>query len=175
MALCGAGALWLSAVGADSGYGAVLPGSLVLGAGVGVTLSAPSAAGLRALDSAYSGEASGIINVVRYVTAALVVSAGTLVFLGRGAGRLGAVLLDSGVARPDTATADRLLSGAALPTGGAAGSATAEAFRRATAAGLAHGFASVMFRLGVISLGAIPLWLWLMPAERSRRTPAGTR
>ncbi|MEU6211534.1 hypothetical protein ABZ891_16695 [Streptomyces sp. NPDC047023] len=152
---------------ADSGYGAVWPGSLVLGAGVGITLSAPSAAGLRALDSAFSGEAAGIINVVRYVTAALVVSAGTLVFLGEGAARLGAVLRGAGVAEPGTHTADRLLSGAAQPGGQAAGPAVREAFHRATAAGLAEGFSSVMLWLGVLALAAIPAWLVLMPG-RSR-------
>lgn len=73
------------------------------------------AVGLRALESAYSGEASGIIDVVRYVTAALVVSAGTLVFLGQGVGRLGAVPERAGVTRPGTAAADRLLWGAAVP------------------------------------------------------------
>ncbi|MEV7510903.1 MFS transporter [Streptomyces sp. NPDC090085] len=166
-ALCGAGALWLAGVDADSGYGAVWPGSLVLGAGVGITLSAPSAAGLRALDSAFSGEAAGIINVVRYVTAALVVSAGTLVFLGEGAARLGAVLRGAGVAEPGTHTADRLLSGAARPGGQAAGPAVREAFHRATAAGLAEGFSSVMLWLGVLALAAIPAWLVLMPG-RSR-------
>ncbi|MFD6972481.1 MFS transporter [Streptomyces sp. NPDC059979] len=172
LALSGAGALWLSGVGADTGYGAVLPGSLVLGAGVGITLSAPSAAGLRALESAYSGEASGIINVVRYVTAALVVSAGTLVFLGQGAGRLGAVLERAGATRPGTAAADRLLSGAAVPADQATDPALQEAFHRATAAGLAHGFSSVMFWLGVLSLAAIPLWLLMMPARRDQGAPA---
>ncbi|MGW6877154.1 MFS transporter [Streptomyces xanthophaeus] len=172
MALSGAGALWLSGVGADSGYGAVLPGSLVLGAGVGITLSAPSAAGLRALESAYAGEASGIINVVRYVTAALAVSAGSLVFLARGTARLGEVLREAGLAEPGTVAADRLLSGAVLPAEQAAGPLVREAFHRATAAGLAHGFAGVMFWLGVLSLAAIPLWLLLMPALRTDRQEA---
>ncbi|MFF4322640.1 MFS transporter [Streptomyces sp. NPDC001568] len=170
IALSGAGALWLSGVSGDSGYGAVLPGSLVLGAGVGITLSAPSAAGLRALDGGRAGEAAGIINVVRYVTAALAVSAGTLVFLTRGTARLTGVLRDAGVPGPGAAGADRLLSGAALPSGQPVGPAVREVFHRATAAGLAEGFASVMFWLGLLALAAIPLWLLLMPTSR----PAGT-
>ncbi|RSS81843.1 MFS transporter [Streptomyces sp. WAC06614] len=163
IALSGAGALWLSTVGPATGYGGILPGSLVLGVGVGSTLSAPSAAGLRALDSAHSGEASGIINVVRYVTAALVVSAGTLLFLGRGSAHLERVLRRTGAPAPTGATADRLLSGATLPTGRAADTATQEALHRATAAGLAEGFGSVMFWLGVLALAAVPLWLLLIP------------
>ncbi|MGW7025696.1 hypothetical protein ACWGFX_00620 [Streptomyces xanthophaeus] len=47
-----------------------------------------------------------------------------------------------------------------------------QAFHRATAAGLAHGFAGAMFWLGVLSLAAIPLWLLLMPALRTDRQEA---
>ncbi|GHI85176.1 hypothetical protein ACWGF3_01850 [Streptomyces xanthophaeus] len=106
------------------------------------------------------------------MTAALAVSAGSLVFLARGTARLGEVLREAGLAGPGTVAADRLLSGAVLPAGQAAGPLVRQAFHRATAAGLAHGFAGAMFWLGVLSLAAIPLWLLLMPALRTDRQEA---
>ncbi|MEU9105565.1 hypothetical protein AB0D54_14520 [Streptomyces xanthophaeus] len=135
-------------------------------------MSAPSAAGLRALGSAYAGEASGLIDVVRYVTAALAVSAGSLVFLARGTAELGEVLGETGPAGPGTVAADRLRSGAVLPAEQAAGPLVRDAFHQATAAGLAHGFAGVMLWLGVLSLAAIPLWLLLVPAVPTDRQEA---
>ncbi|MGW7312497.1 hypothetical protein [Streptomyces sp. NPDC054865] len=101
------------------------------------------------------------------MTAALAVSAGALVFLARGTDRLTGVLTEAGVAGPGAAGADRLLSGAALPSGQPVGPAVREVLHRATAAGLADGFASVMFWLGLLALAAIPLWLVLMPPSRS--------
>ncbi|EST34187.1 hypothetical protein N566_18755, partial [Streptomycetaceae bacterium MP113-05] len=84
----GVGALLLARTGAASGYADLWPGTAVLGVGVGITLSSPSAAGLRALPPEHAGEGAGLINVVRYLAAALVVSVGTLVFLAAGAERL---------------------------------------------------------------------------------------
>lgn len=139
---------------AASGSEAALVAGRVL-QGVGAAALMPSTMAVLRL------RASGIINVVRYVTAALAVSAGSLVFLARGIARVGEVLREAGLAGPGTVAADRLLSGAVLPAEQAAGPLVREAFHRATAAGLAHGFAGVMFSLGVLSLAAIPLWLLL--------------
>lgn len=161
-------AAWSSPCGAvvvaASGSEAALVAGRVL-QGVGAAALMPSTMAVLRL------RASGIINVVRYVTAALAVSAGSLVFLARGIARVGEVLREAGLAGPGTVAADRLLSGAVLPAEQAAGPLVREAFHRATAAGLAHGFAGVMFSLGVLSLAAIPLWL-LLPALRTDRQEA---
>ncbi len=54
--------------------------TLVAGVGVGMTFSTPSAAGLPAVPPDESGEASGIINIFRYLGASLVVAVGSLAF-----------------------------------------------------------------------------------------------
>ncbi|MEV6318364.1 MFS transporter [Streptomyces sp. NPDC051776] len=169
IALTGAGSLWLSKVGAHSGYDAIWPGTLVLGVGVGTTLSAPSAAGLGALAGTHAGEASGIINVARYVTAALVVSVGTLGFLAAGSERLNSSLDEAGTPRPGNTAVDQLLSGASRPAEHLLDEPHGQALRQATADALSHGFASVMFWLGVLALIATPLWLVLMGPSRGRR------
>lgn len=162
---CAAGAFLLSGVDAASGFGDLWPGTVVLGVGVGITLSAPSAAGLRALPSAHAGEGAGIVNVVRYLTAALVVSAGTLLFLSAGEEELNDRLDAAGVPRQDDARVDRLLTGvgerlAAVSQG--LGSAGREAVREGVAAGVSHGFAAVMLWLGALSLAGAVLWTLLL-------------
>ena len=58
--LLGAGGLLLGGLDARSEFGDIWWGSMILGVGVGVTFSAPSAAGLRAVGDDQAGEASGI-------------------------------------------------------------------------------------------------------------------
>src|SRR5919204_447426 len=53
--------------------------TLVAGIGVGMTFSTPSAAGLQAVPPEECGEASGIINIFRYVGASMLVIAVTSV------------------------------------------------------------------------------------------------
>jgi DHA2 family methylenomycin A resistance protein-like MFS transporter len=165
MLCCSGGAFWLAQVDGASRYGGLWPGTVVLGLGVGLTLSAPSAAGLRALPPANAGEGAGIINVVRYLTAALVVSAGTLVFLTEGGRRLNDHLDRAGVARQDDARIDGLLTGVgerldAVEPG--LGSTARHAVREGAAAGLAHGFASVMLGLAVLTLVGAVAWTLLL-------------
>lgn len=165
------GALLLARTDAGSGYADLWPATAVLGVGVGITLSAPSAAGLRALPSENAGEGAGLINVVRYLAAALVVSIGTLVFLATGAARLNERLAAAGVPRREDAEADRVLSGVgthltAVEAG--LGPAARQAVREAAAAGLAHGFAMVMLGLGALTALAVPAWLVLLRSEVRR-------
>jgi EmrB/QacA subfamily drug resistance transporter len=169
MLCCAAGAFWLAQVDAASGYGDVWPGTVVLGLGVGITLSAPSAAGLRALPSANAGEGAGIINVFRYLTAALVVSAGTLLFLTAGGERLNDRLDRAGVPRQDDVRIDRLLTGVGERLDSVEqglGPAARHAVREGAAAGLAHGFATVMLWLGILTLVGTVLWALLLRRPR---------
>ena len=103
----GVGALLLSRVDASSTYADIWWCSMILGVGVGVTFSAPSAAGLRAVDDENAGEASGIINVVRYVGATLVVTLGTVVFSTAGSSDLNRTLDSAGIARSRAGSARR--------------------------------------------------------------------
>ncbi|MDX2391592.1 hypothetical protein NJL88_16360 [Streptomyces sp. DK15] len=140
------------------------------GCGAPGTSAAADAARANPVAVTVVSGAALFLNAVRYVTAAMAVSAGTLVFLARGTDRPTGVLTEAGVAGPGAVGADRLLSGAALPSGQPVGPAVREVLHRATAAGLADGFAFVMFWLGLLAPAAIPLWLVLMPPSRSTAT-----
>ncbi|MFR9675107.1 MFS transporter [Streptomyces sp. TR06-5] len=172
----GIGALLLARVDAASGYAALWPGTTVIGLGVGITLSAPSAAGLRVLRPGNAGEGAGLINVVRYLAAALVVSLGSLVFLASGTGRLNAHLDAADVPRQDDAHVDRLLTGVGerlSEVDEGLGSAQQEAVREGAAAAVSHGFATVMLILAVVTLLSVPLWLVLLRMSERRSAADG--
>jgi MFS transporter, DHA2 family, methylenomycin A resistance protein len=165
LSLMGVGALLLSRVDVASSYADIWWGSMILGLGVGITFSAPSAAGLRAVPDENAGEASGIINVVRYVGAALVVALGTVVFSSAGSHDLNGALDGAGIPRLEQDRLDATLTGA--PAQVAAAERTLErrdgkAFRAGAAEGVAGGFAAVMLGLGIVSSASALAWLVLI-------------
>jgi EmrB/QacA subfamily drug resistance transporter len=66
--LCVSGALfWQSHLTVSSGYGALLPGFMLMGVGMGFVMSPMSLAAMNAVDRAKSGVASGILSMNRMV------------------------------------------------------------------------------------------------------------
>ncbi|MQA75573.1 MAG: hypothetical protein GEU88_14750 [Solirubrobacterales bacterium] len=165
----GAASLLLAGVDAGSGYGRLWWPLAIMGAGTGITFASPSAAGLRAIAVRQAGEASGIINVVRYLAAALVVAIGTVAFTEVGADDLNRRLDATRVVRLEDATLDRTL------TGGPGQLRAAEAgldprdrtaFRTAAGEGTVGGFGAVMLGLGLLALGATVPWIALIRPGR---------
>jgi MFS transporter, DHA2 family, methylenomycin A resistance protein len=174
LVLMGIGALLLSRVDASSTYADIWWCAMVLGVGVGITFSAPSAAGLRAVEGKNAGEASGIINVARYLAAALVVTLGTVLFAGAGSDDLNRRLDAGGVPRLEAERLDATLTGAPAQTTAVERTldrSDRAAFRAGAAEGVAGGFAAVMLALGIICLVSALGWLALMrgsPGQTSR-------
>jgi hypothetical protein len=142
---------------------------VIVGLGTGITFSAPSAAGLRALPPEHAGEASGIINVVRYVSAALVISLGTIVFVEVGSDELNKSLAKAGAGALEDDRLDAVLTGAPAEVSATEGSLKTDVrddFERGAAQGISHGFGTVMLVLGIIALASIPAWLILMRPAR---------
>ena len=169
LALLGAGGLLLSGVDAGSDYGDVWWGLLIVGIGSGITFSAPSAAGLRALPPERAGEASGIINVVRYVSAALVISLGTIIFTEVGSDELNRSLEKAGAGALERERLDAVLTGAPSQVTSAEQSLKPEVrrdFESGAAQGISRGFAAVMLALGIASLLALAAWIVLMRPAR---------
>jgi EmrB/QacA subfamily drug resistance transporter len=66
--LCVSGALfWQSGLTVSSGYGALLPGFMLMGLGMGFVMSPMSLAAMNAVDQAKAGVASGILSMNRMV------------------------------------------------------------------------------------------------------------
>ena len=169
LALLGIGSLFVSRVNGDSGYGDIWWATVIMGIGVGMTFSAPSAAGLRAVSAEHAGEASGIINVVRYVGAALIVSLGTIAFTQVASDDLNSKLDTAGVGRLEDRALDHVLTGAPSQVEAAENRLAARdrpAFRAGAGEGVAQGFGAVMLGLGVVSLAAAVLW-WVLMRPRA--------
>jgi DHA2 family methylenomycin A resistance protein-like MFS transporter len=174
LVLMGIGALLLTGIDANSGYGNIWWCTIPLGFGVGATFSAPSAAGLRAVSDEQAGEAAGIINVVRYVGAALAVSIGTAVFVGVGSDQLNDQLQAAGVPTLEREKLDKVLTGAPAHVEAAERSLDAtdrKAFEAGAAEGVADGFAVVMLGLGIVALLGSLAWVALMRDPREARGP----
>jgi MFS transporter, DHA2 family, methylenomycin A resistance protein len=169
LALMGIGGLLLNGVDASSDYGDVWWGMLIIGIGVGITFSAPSAAGLRALPPERAGEASGIINVVRYVSAALVISLGTILFVQVGSNDLNETLDQANVRQLEDERLDKVLTGApseVTETEAELGPNTKAAFESGAAEGISRGFATVTMAVGIACLLSLVAWLLLMRPAR---------
>jgi MFS transporter, DHA2 family, methylenomycin A resistance protein len=169
LALLGVGGLLLSRVDASSGYGDIWWGILIVGIGTGITFSAPSAAGLRALPAENAGEASGIINVVRYVSAALVISLGTILFTEVGSDELNRSLSAAGVKELERDRLDHVLTGAPSQVTAAEeslGRDVREEFESGAAEGISRGFAAVMLGMALTALASMVAWLVLMRPSR---------
>ena len=170
MALMGIGGVLLSQVDAGSDYGNVWWAITIVGVGIGTTFSAPSAAGLKALPPENAGEASGIINVVRYVSAALVISLGTILFVQVGSDELNGALDDAGVRHLEEERLDKVLTGAPTEvseTEADLGANTKEAFEHGAAEGISRGFAVVSLAIGIACLLSMVAWLLLMRPARA--------
>lgn len=165
LGMMGVGGLLLSRVDAASGYGDIWWAIVVVGLGTGITFSAPSAAGLKALPAERAGEASGIINVVRYVSAALCISVGTILFVQVGSDDLNKALDDAKVNRLADERLDRVLTGApsdVSETEASLGPRTKDAFERGAAQGISSGFAVVSLAIGIACFLAMAGWIYLM-------------
>lgn len=174
LVLMGVGALLLTSIDADSDYGDIWWCTILQGFGVGATFSAPSAAGLRAVGDERAGEAAGIINVVRYVGAALAVSLGTAVFVAVGSDQLNERLASAGVPTLEEDRLDKVLTGAPQHVEAAERSLDPKdraAFEQGAAEGVADGFSVVMLGLGIIALVGAVGWVALMRDRPVARGP----
>jgi MFS transporter, DHA2 family, methylenomycin A resistance protein len=169
LVLMGVGSLVLSRVDAASDYGDLWWPTMVLGLGVGISFSAPSAAGLRAVRAEEAGEASGIINVVRYLGAALVVAVGTVFYVSVGSDDLNRSLERAGIGTQERETLDKTLTGAPSQVRAAEGQLSKRdrrAYEAGAGDGVAGGFAAVMLGTGIFSLIATFIWVVLMRPAR---------
>jgi MFS transporter, DHA2 family, methylenomycin A resistance protein len=152
--------------------------TLIAGLGVGMTFSTPSAAGLQHVPPEEAGEASGILNIFRYVGASLVVAVGSLVFSSAGITELNRQLDAAGVNRPEEEQLDQVLTGSPSAISSSANALQGnqrQAFISGAQHGTVAGFDASMLVIAVSSVGGLVLWLWLVrPRGRpiSRPSPS---
>jgi EmrB/QacA subfamily drug resistance transporter len=82
--------LWQSFLTLDTGYGFLLPGFVVMGAGIALVMSPMSTAAMNAIDTSKAGVASGILTMSRMVGGTLGIAV-LGAFIGHAASRAGFV------------------------------------------------------------------------------------
>jgi MFS transporter, DHA2 family, methylenomycin A resistance protein len=148
--------------------------TLVAGLGVGMTFSTPSAAGLQAVPPEEAGEASGIINIFRYVGAALVVAVGSLAFISIGLAEMNHHLDAAGVDHVEEEHLDQALTGSPSAISAQADQlqgAERQAFISGAQVGTVDGFDASMLVIAVTSVGGLVVWLVLMRPGGRRISP----
>ena len=175
--LQGVGCFLLYRSDVSTTYSALWLPTLVAGVGVGMTFSTPSAAGLQAVPPEECGEASGIINIFRYVGASLVVAVGSLFYTGVGIAEMNRQLDAAGVSGVEEEQLDQALTGSPAAISEQANQlqgAQRQAFVSGAQQGTVDGFDASMLLIAVTSAGGLVLWLVLMrPGRRvSRPSPS---
>jgi MFS transporter, DHA2 family, methylenomycin A resistance protein len=145
--------------------------TLIARAGVGMTFSTPSAAGLQRVPPEECGEASGILNIFRYVGASLVVAVGSLAFSSVGIAELNRQLDTAGVARAEEEQLDQVLTGSPSAITSYANQlpdAQRPAFISGAQQGTVDGFDASMLVIAVSSVAGLVVWIVLV-RPRGRR------
>lgn len=143
--------------------------TLLAGLGIGLTFATPSAAGLEAVPPEEAGEASGVINVFRYLGATLVIAVGSLAFTGVGLAELNHQLDAAGVDRVEEEQLDQALTGSPAAISNQVNQlqgAQRQAFVSGAQQGTVDGFAASMLVIAVGSIGGLVLWLFLVRPDR---------
>ncbi|HEX6312493.1 MAG TPA: MFS transporter [Acidimicrobiia bacterium] len=173
MGLLAAGCWLLSLASPETTYSTLWWPSVIAGLGVGVTFSAPSAAGLREIPPAQAGEGSGVINISRYVGATLVVAVGTVLYSSAGIDALNASLSSAGAGAVEEEKLDRVLTGSPAAVEDTLGELHGEeraAFVDGAGRGTTDGFDAAMLLVAISSVVGAVAWIWLFSPRR--RHPA---
>jgi MFS transporter, DHA2 family, methylenomycin A resistance protein len=174
--LQGVGCFLLYRSDVSTTYSSLWLPTLVAGVGVGMTFSTPSAAGLQAVPPEEGGEASGIINIFRYVGAALVIAVGSLFYTGVGIAEMNRQLDAAGVGSVEEEQLDQALTGSPAAISEQTNQlqgAQRQAFISGAQQGTVEGFDASMLVIAVSSVGGLVVWLWLVrPRGRAISRPS---
>jgi EmrB/QacA subfamily drug resistance transporter len=156
---------WQGHLAADTSYGFLVGAFIVMGLGIGLTMSPMSTAAMNAVEQSKAGVASGILSMSRMVGGTFGVAAMGALITGLGRSRIDDLLPALGDGRRQ-ALADSLGAGGAR-LGGQVGAAVQDAFVYALNNGLRLGAA-------VAALGALVAWALIAdrPAPAAAAEPA---
>lgn len=174
------GYLLLTRVSTTTADSDLWPALTLTGFGVGVTFSTSSAAGMVAVPAERAGEASGVINMFRYLGAVFVVAVGTILYVGTATDHLDDALTAAGVAETDDAALDRALVSSTedfeAEEGDLSG-AEQQAFEEGSAEGITDGFRATSWLSAAACLVAAlaSAVLFRRPASQRARDEAERR
>ncbi len=144
------------------------------GFGVGVTMSTTSAAGMAAVSDERAGEASGVINMFRYLGAVSIIAVGTILYVGQGIDALNEHLDAASIGPVDESRLDRALTGSTenlQDVERELDPSDRRAFEQGVAIGIIDGFRAVMLLSAALTVMGAAAALVLL----RRRAPKAAR
>jgi EmrB/QacA subfamily drug resistance transporter len=155
---------WQSRIDVDTSFAYLAPAFVILGAGMGFTMSPMSTAAMNAVDRTKAGVASGTLSMTRMVGSTFGVAA-----MGALVAAIGRHDLRESLPRVPEATREKLveaLGSGAAPSGGGAAvrTATQQAFVDALGTGL-------VIAAGAMVLAAVMAWLLVSPGRPAAEVP----
>jgi EmrB/QacA subfamily drug resistance transporter len=153
----------------DSGYGLLLPAFMVMGVGIGLTMSPMSTAAMNAVSADKAGGASGILSMSRMVGGTFGVAAIGALFQHLASSKLDELLAGAGIG---AGTRERLVENlGSANEQGVIRSLDPEAARRAAGAtreAFIHAFSSAMWLSLAVSMVGVVIAATLIAAKRER-------
>jgi EmrB/QacA subfamily drug resistance transporter len=172
-ALSAVGMFLLSGVDAGSGFDSLIAGFVLMGIGMGVVGGPICSAAVSAVPEEDAGEASGVVNMSRYLGGAFGIAAVAVVYFTESASHLNGVL--GGVGAHEKGSLDAVLSGSAATAHEAARGlepSMKERFLHAAPGAVTHGFtgaARLMAVAALVGAASSALSLWRHRARREHR------
>ena len=151
---------WQSRVDVDTGYGYLAPAFVLMGLGMGLTMSPMSMAGMNAVDRTKAGVASGTLSMFRMVGGTFGVAA-----LGALVSSVGRHDLNGSLPEVPEHTRDALVVG--LGSGAGLGDAPAQVVDAARAAFVDALGTGLTVSAIAVAVGAVLAWLLIAPGRPS--------
>lgn len=170
LALIG-GFVLLSTIKTGEGYGSYVPAFVLLGIGFGLNFSSVSAVGMARVPESSVGEASGLINMSRYLGAAFGVTLSMAMYIAGAKEVLNDLLASYGVSRAEDLQLDGILTGTKATAehvlGGVMPAVRADALHDAREA-VTSAFTSTMRLSAGVAIVGLVATLWLLRDKSGR-------
>jgi EmrB/QacA subfamily drug resistance transporter len=167
--LCAVAMLWQSRLSTDTGYGFLLPAFVLMGAGMGLTMSPMSTAAMNAVHHTKAGVASGTLSMSRMVGGTFGVAV-----LGALVAGVGRSELEKSLPALPAGARERVVD--ALGSGGASQGAPREVVTAAREAFIVALGDALTLSAIVAAVAAVAAWVLIekgRPAAEPRAVPAG--
>ena len=161
-----------SGIAVDSSYLALLPGFMLLGIGIALTMSPMTSAAMNAVPVQKAGVASGVLSMFRMVGGSLGVAVTGAIFQGLVSSKLDSLLAGSGVTAAQRDAAAEQLGGGTVGNVPGLGASQADAVKAAGEQAFVYALGNAMVVSAFVALAGAAIAAFAIRAKK--REPAAT-
>ncbi len=172
LTLVAASLFTFSGIAVDSSYLALLPGFMLLGVGIALTMSPMTSAAMNAVPVQKAGVASGVLSMFRMVGGSLGVAVTGAIFQGLVSSKLDSLLAGSGVTAAQRGAAAEQLGGGTVGNVSGLGASQADAVKAAGEQAFVYALGNAMVVSAFVALAGATIAAFAIRAKK--REPAAT-